>query len=241
MAETKCAVILVAGEGKRLRPFTENNPKCFAEVSNRRILDNALHALSQHGCEKVWLVAGHLAERIQDAIKSPYDGMQINFVNNFSYQSTNSMYSLWLGLEQLDEPAWVVEGDIFMDGAIFGLPVSSEISWFVDSSSRECDGAYVETDAYGRARSLEIIRDLRLLRPNQYKSVGILNLSKTGVDKLRSWLGHGVKEGRENDYYDLILGGQLADNQVQVVDVAGFKWFEIDTPTELEKAREMFS
>jgi ABC-type transport system involved in cytochrome bd biosynthesis fused ATPase/permease subunit len=91
------------------------------------------------------------------------------------------MYSLSLGLQDIDAPTWVLEGDVFFDRQILLLSGSPHISWFVDSASRHLDGAYVESNASGRALSLQIIRDLRLLESGQAKSVGILKLTQEGT------------------------------------------------------------
>jgi len=239
--ETKHAVILVAGDGKRLRPFTDSSPKCFASVNGKRILDNALYALSGAGCEHVRIVTGHFADLVRRTITESFAGMKIEYVVNAAYSSTNSMFSLALGLANWDLPTWVIEGDVFMDPVIFKLPASPEIAWFVDSSTRHLDGAYVADDGKGRALSLEIVRDLSALRSEQSKSVGTLKLTRRGAGLLHGWLREGIAAGRQNVYYDLILGDHMAETDVSITDVAGHKWYEIDTHLDLQHAVEMFS
>jgi len=240
MSQTKHAVILVAGEAKRLLPFSLSNPKCFARVADKRILENALEALAVNGCQEVRIVVGHFAELIRETITDNYAGMAIDYVYNSVYQTTNSMYSLAFGLEGLDAPTWILEGDVFLEHSILGMPASSEIAWFVDSATRELDGAYVEADSQGTARVLTIIRDIRLLQPSQSKSIGVLRLTREGVHRLIGWLRRGITEGRQNEYYDLIVRDHMEEGIVRTVDVAGKKWFEIDTPQDLENARRLF-
>jgi L-glutamine-phosphate cytidylyltransferase len=240
MNQTKHAVILVAGEAKRLLPFTLSNPKCFARVGEKRILENALEALAVNGCQEVRIVIGHFAELIRETITDRYAGMTIGYVYNPIYQTTNSMYSLALGLEGLDAPTWILEGDVFLEHSILGMHAPPEVAWFVDSATRRLDGAYVEADSQGTARRLEIIRDIRLLQPSQSKSIGVLKLTREGVHRLIDWLRRGIREGRQNEYYDLIVRDHMQEGIVRTVDVAGKKWFEIDTPQDLENARELF-
>jgi len=237
----KHAIILVAGEGKRLLPFTETNPKCFAEVGGTRILENALQCFAANGCERIKIVTGHFSQLIQDTITATFEGMAISYQVNEIYQTTNSMYSLHLGLEGLGEPTWVLEGDVFFESSILSLPVQYDIAWFVDSRVRSLDGAFVETDVRRRAQSLQIIRDLSLLEPNQHKSIGILRYSANGVRHLRQWLSEAVEQEKTNLYYDLILAEHMQELFVEVVDVDGRKWFEIDSPDELEEARRVFA
>jgi glucose-1-phosphate thymidylyltransferase len=59
------AVVLAAGEGKRLRPLTETRPKPMLPVANAPILEHMLGALVEAGIDRVVLVVGYNSERIQ--------------------------------------------------------------------------------------------------------------------------------------------------------------------------------
>lgn len=241
MNTTRNAIILVAGGGKRLLPFTLTAPKCFARVGGVRILDHALQGLAASGCARVRIVVGHHGELVRTTITEHYAGMAIDYVVNPIWETTNSMYSLALGIAGWEAPSWVIEGDVFFEPALLRPSPADEIAWLVDSTTRGLDGAFVESDERGVARSLNIIRDLSLLKPRQSKSVGILHLARGGVERVRAWLQGGVAAGRQNDYYDLILRDHLHEGVVRAVDVAGRKWFEIDTPGDLEAATKLFT
>lgn len=240
MNNTKLAIILIAGESKRLRPLTNNIPKCLVEVAGKTILENTLDILSSHGCKRVILVVGYRSDKVHKLISNKYARVQVEYIENNVYDSTNSMYSLKLGLKNVNEPVWVIEGDIFMDGNILLQNFESDISWFVDSTARDIDGAFLTDDGSGYAKDLNIIRDFALLQPDQYKSVGMLHLNQQGVLKVKSWLDEGVKKGLYNVYYDLIMADHIKDERIKLIDVAGNRWFEIDTIADLESARRMF-
>ncbi len=59
------AVVLAAGRGKRLRPFTDHTPKPLLPINGRPTLDYIFAALAYAGVQKVCLVAHHLAEQIE--------------------------------------------------------------------------------------------------------------------------------------------------------------------------------
>ena len=241
MIETRQAIVLAAGEGKRLYPLTESTPKCLIEVAGHRILDNTLEALAVRGVRTVRIVIGHLAGQIRDVITNHYLGMSIRYILNPIYHHTNSMYSLFLALEELNESTWMFEGDVFFEHSILDLPTPGDIAWLVDSTNRGLDGAYLGVDTNGRACSLEIVRDVRRLQSNQFKSASILHISTNGVQQIRTYLEQGIKEGKQNTYYDLILGNHLKDIDVRAMDVVGKKWFEVDTLGDLKKARALFA
>jgi UDP-N-acetylglucosamine diphosphorylase/glucosamine-1-phosphate N-acetyltransferase len=58
------AVILAAGEGTRLRPFTSNRPKVMLPIGNRPILEFVVEALVANGIRDIILVVGYKKERI---------------------------------------------------------------------------------------------------------------------------------------------------------------------------------
>ena len=55
----KQAVILAAGEGKRLRPFTVNKPKVMLSVAGKPILSYVIEALAQNGIRNIILIVGY--------------------------------------------------------------------------------------------------------------------------------------------------------------------------------------
>jgi bifunctional N-acetylglucosamine-1-phosphate-uridyltransferase/glucosamine-1-phosphate-acetyltransferase GlmU-like protein len=59
------AVVMAAGQGTRLRPLTETWAKPVLPIDGRPVLAVLLRELAAAGCERVWLVAGHLAEQVE--------------------------------------------------------------------------------------------------------------------------------------------------------------------------------
>lgn len=238
MPET--AVLLVAGEGKRLRPLTETVPKCLVEVDGRPLLERALEALAGAGCRTAHITIGHLAEVVETRYGKSFAGMSLHYHLNAEYDRTNSGFSLELAIRNFEGPCWVLEGDVIFDPAILRRPSKGELSWYVDSTTRHLDGAYLTVAEGGRIEKMEIVRDLSLLQPRQAKSVGLLKLSAEGRGKLAAWLKAGLAEGRRNDYYDLFIRDHLQEAEVMAVDVAGQLWFEIDNHEDLRRATELF-
>ncbi len=60
------AVVLAAGEGQRLRPFTANKPKVMIKVANKPILEYVIEALKNAGIHDIVLVVGYKRSRIID-------------------------------------------------------------------------------------------------------------------------------------------------------------------------------
>lgn len=235
----KNAVILVAGRGSRLRPYTDTRPKCFVEVNKYPIIYNTLDALAKSGCKTVIIVVGYMKNYIKKAIGDSYRGMNIFHIANPDYENTNNMFSLHLGLKFIRGGTWIIEGDIFIEHRAFTeLEFHSSINWLVDSSCR-IDGSQL-TCENGIIKSIDIVRDLMQLKSNQSKSCGILNVTDVGISLLRNWLKLAISENRKNDYYDLIIKDNIDKVNIGAVDIAGYKWFEIDTTEDLLEAEKIF-
>lgn len=235
------AIILAAGAGKRLLPFTEDQPKCMARIGDISILENALQQFAEHDVTVVTLVVGHLQNKVREIIGTSYKGMKIEYIENADFSATNSMYSLYLSLKGVGDPVWVLEGDVFFDGKVLELAVTADFAWFADSSIRDIDGAYLCRDENGNVNSLEIIRDVSLLRSCHHKSMGLLKMSASGANRLYEWLDRGVSMEKTDHYYDLIVAEHLKEFPIHLVNVAGLRWFEIDTHEDLETARKIFA
>jgi choline kinase len=241
------AVILAAGCGNRLLPLTSDKPKCLVEVNGETILERQLKCLASVGCKNVVIVIGYCEKKIREKVGFKYEEMNIVYINNSNYKKTNSMFSLYLGLTAVNYGTWILEGDVFIDKNVLTkarIENQSNIIWFVDSSLRNIDGCYLTStkiDTSNIITSIDIIRDIKLLKPNQSKSVGILKVNSNGLYFLKIWLERGVAYNRHNDYYDLIIKDNVSNIAIEAVDICGCKWMEIDTVEDLKKTEELFS
>jgi NDP-sugar pyrophosphorylase family protein len=59
------AIVMAAGEGRRLRPVTERWPKPILPIDGRPVVAVVLRELRAAGCERVTVVTGYLAEQIE--------------------------------------------------------------------------------------------------------------------------------------------------------------------------------
>ncbi len=58
------AVILAAGEGKRVRPLTRSRPKAMIPVANRPIIEYVIEALLKNGIRDIIVVVGYRKEQV---------------------------------------------------------------------------------------------------------------------------------------------------------------------------------
>jgi L-glutamine-phosphate cytidylyltransferase len=82
------AIILAAGEGTRLRPYTLDRPKCLVEVDGQSLLERLLAVLATEFIHPIVLIGGYLIEML----KRP--GIELRI--NPRYAETNMVWTLFL-------------------------------------------------------------------------------------------------------------------------------------------------
>jgi molybdopterin-guanine dinucleotide biosynthesis protein A len=74
------AIVMAAGEGRRLRPISERWPKPVLPVDGRPVVVTLLHELADAGVEVVTVVTGHLAEQVEALAADCEPRLDVRFV-----------------------------------------------------------------------------------------------------------------------------------------------------------------
>lgn len=109
------AIVLVGGEGTRLRPLSRRTPKALVPVLNRPLLEHLLLHLRSHGVRAATLA---LASRISAAIRDTFgDGSTLGMALTYAYepQPLGSGGAIASIAHDWDEPFLVCNGDIITD------------------------------------------------------------------------------------------------------------------------------
>jgi len=115
------AIILAAGKGTRLKPLTDNVPKCLIEINGRTILEYQVRSFFNAGINDVTIVVGYLAESVIKFCNQ--NRLYVNFILNEEYNDTNNMFSLFLAKNTVyDSDLIICNGDvIFSPNILTGL------------------------------------------------------------------------------------------------------------------------
>src|SRR5687768_11293077 len=107
-------MVLAAGAGRRLRPYTDTLPKALVPVDGETtILDIALRNLAEVGLTDVVIVVGYRAEAVERRkadLEAGY-GVSLTLVHNDKAEEWNNAYSMWLAREHFAEGVLMVNGD----------------------------------------------------------------------------------------------------------------------------------
>ncbi len=113
------ALILAAGMASRLRPLTDNCPKCLLTVGTHCLLQRTIDSIKAAGINELVVVTGYRGNMIRTFVNENYADMKVTFINNEDYQTTNNIYSLWLARHEVaGRDFLLLDSDILFDGAI---------------------------------------------------------------------------------------------------------------------------
>ena len=108
------ALILASGVGKRLRPLTNSMPKVLIKVGNKTILDYQMDNLIGCGIKEIIITTGPFEDKIKKHIREKYLEINVFYVNNPEYNTTNYIYSMWLTRRLIDDII-LLHGDLLFD------------------------------------------------------------------------------------------------------------------------------
>jgi choline kinase len=147
------AIILAAGSGQRLRPYTRSIPKCMVEVAGRSLLHRQIDVMRSLGIEQISIVTGHLAKKIQ------VDG--IRKLHNPAYSTTNMVGSLFVASKVLTtgDDVIVSYGDIIYEKQVLERVINCE--------APICLPVDVEWERLWSARMPNPMDDAETLKMNQ--------------------------------------------------------------------------
>jgi UDP-N-acetylglucosamine diphosphorylase/glucosamine-1-phosphate N-acetyltransferase len=110
------AVILAAGEGSRLKPFTVTRPKVMIPVGNKPILEYVVNALQESGIIDIIMVVGYKREKIMDYFADGHKwGVNIVYVEQF--QQLGTAHALRQVSHMINDRFLVINGDTIIDSS----------------------------------------------------------------------------------------------------------------------------
>ncbi len=238
------ALILAAGEGKRLRPLTNNTPKCLVPLVGRPLLDRQVSVLRDLGVNDIHIATGYCAAQIEAL------GFETSYNENF-YQ-TNMVESLFSAIEFINgctEDLIISYGDIVYNPANLEalLESEAEISLMIDKNWHELWSIRMD-NPLADAETLVLDDDGNILelgqQPESYETIQgqYTGLIKVRKDKIQDFIQCYLELDRQarydgNDFFNMYMTSFLQilinhDWQVKAVEVHS-GWLEVDSIDDL--------
>jgi L-glutamine-phosphate cytidylyltransferase len=196
-------IILAAGQGTRLRPLTNDKPKCMVEYKNKPIIDYILEIAESSSIEDIAVVNGYK----KDVLDSYLKDKKLTFYTNERFDQTNMVSTLFCAKEFMDDDLIISYADIIYKKDILEKLIKSEadFSVVVDSEWEKLWSIRMENPLED-AETLKV-KDTKIVelgkKPKNYSEVegqyiGLIKISKNIVNKVI-------------DYYDSLDKNKLYD------------------------------
>lgn len=226
------AVIVAAGKSLRLRPLTDNVPKCFLPMGDRPLIEYSLQALQYCGIEEIGFVVGYLKDEFPAHLGNGY-----KYIFNPFYATTNDMASLWFAKDFVQGSDFVyIHSDLLYHPDILAMTVASQAEIALAVEETVCDKEMMKVHVDG-FDLLESSKDVPLDQAFG-EWTGIAKFTRTGWQKYLAKVEQLLAEGQFN-VYDTVAMNRLVQRErvIQIVPFQGLPFIEIDYPEDLEKAR----
>ena len=229
-------VILAAGAGSRLKPLTDHMPKCLLKVGVKCILEMTIENLLATNNSEIIIVTGYLENKIREFIRERFPYLQITYIYNKLYASTNNIYSLWLAKDEvLGNDMMMLDSDIVFDERIISKLQNSGYKNCLALKRHEVhdEEIKVKTDAHGCV--IEIGKKVNKSQA-EGESIGIEIFGIEALTELYVILDRKVVTEKEvNQFYEAAFQ-ELSDNKLFIVDTTEYFCMEIDTEEDLKIA-----
>lgn len=232
------AVILDAGEGKRLRPLTHPKPKCLLKLNDTTILGHQLTNLVKCGVRKVVIVVGYRAVQILEEIKSKDFDLEIEFISNPIYYKTNTVYSLWLARKRIRDDFVYLNGDVVFHTGVLERLLKSCFETCI-AVKREKAGEEEVKVRLSANRVEKIGKDMRASDADG-EFIGIAKFSKKFNNFFIGKLDEVVEEGKVDHFFEVALDRALKNVGVYAVDVSDLPCVEVDTYEDFNLAKKFY-
>tara|TARA_B100000902_G_scaffold389863_1_gene437786 strand:+ start:1462 stop:2181 length:720 start_codon:yes stop_codon:yes gene_type:complete len=233
-------VILAAGIGSRLRPLTDDMPKCCIEVYSESIIERLLSQIrSNFSSKNIIIVTGYKDDILRNKIGEHSE--DITFVHNQIFDSTNNMYSAALGLKSID---------IEMDTVIMNADCvySDEIFYLIKAAKRSTifsDGSFYDQESMkvkildnfviSMSKELSKSKDIAV-------SIDLYFFKNKELIKLLKIFDYYISDSQLNNWTEVGINDLVSKDNKCILhkDINGASWYEIDTLDDLNKARELW-
>ena len=236
------AIILSAGQGKRLLPLTETRPKSMLSVAGKPILEWQVQALLAAKIDRLSIITGFNSALIEEHINDRFgaDPDRINTVFNPFYSVSDNLASCWMARHAMDEDFLLLNGDTLFEPALLDTVLNSPaapVTLTIDYKDRyDNDDMRVELED-------SMVRAVSKTLPDEHtmaESIGLLYFRGNGPALFRDQLDRQMKQGSGLRLWFLSVVDALArQSLVRACSIKGRRWCEIDFKRDLENAESV--
>jgi choline kinase len=236
------AIVLSAGQGKRLLPLTAEIPKCLLSVEGERtVLEFQLATLAACGVERVSVVSGFGIDRVERFVQgSPVAGLEVEVLFNPFFSVSDNLATCWVARDAMDQDFLLVNGDTLFEPGVLrrllGSPTAPITVTIDHKPAYDDDDMKVSLDDDGH-----LVAVGKTLKPEVVhgESIGLLCFRGAGVRRFRGAVERAMRQPEAlRAWYLSVVNTLAAEGGVGTASIRGMWWREIDSREDLEEVRD---
>ena len=232
------AIILAAGQGRRLKPLTERIPKCCLLLDGKSMLEWQIEALAANEVEEIVVVTGFGRRAVDDVISHIQD-IPVRTLYNPFYSQSDNLATCWVARTEMTESFLLINGDTMFEFALLqrllGNTNAYPITLATDQKSQ-----YDEDDMKIIADQERLLRVGKRLDPEHVngESIGMVVFNQTGADAFVHQVEQ-LMSGPEGlaSWYLSAIDDLAQAEQVGICSINGHSWCEVDDLDDLAFAQ----
>ncbi|MDH5428148.1 MAG: phosphocholine cytidylyltransferase family protein [Nitrospirota bacterium] len=231
------AIILSAGQGKRLLPLTQDRPKCTIPLHGRSILEWQIDELIKLGIRPIHVVVGFEASTVEQVLATHSSRHAIHTLYNPFYALADNLISCWTARNEMTEDFILLNGDTVFETAILKRVLQAPAApiTLVTDEKPQYDADDMKVIVRG-TQLLRIGKKLALEKVNG-ESIGMIRFQDEGPRMFCSTIEQRIRQPESLKQWYLSLIDELAtQGHVSTVSINGLTWAEIDNPEDLHYA-----
>lgn len=231
------AVILVAGEGKRLRPFTETIPKSLIKVNEKSLLQRQIEILFNNGITEIILISGYKSDLIKNFLEQQ-NLRNIKIIFNDKFDEFDTLYSLWLAQKYVTSDYILLYGDLIFDEQIISSFLKQDFrsGLVIDSTPNFDNHSILLENSLVKAIDLNFDNE----NPNA-QFIGICKFSGADVTYFKKCIGDFISKNGFTGEYVIFLKYLIQQNfSIFGFSVGKFRWINVNDEEKLKLAQNFF-
>lgn len=234
-------IICAAGQGRRLRPLTDNCPKPLVTIGDKTIIEYMLDHFSSCGLTDITIVVGYRAETVKEKIGNQYQNCTIHYIENKEYAVSDNLYSLWLARRKITNGMLFLNGDIIFHHNIL-RNVLNHSHLNVIATDFDCE---ITEDAMKVKYTNGVLDRIgkKIEEGADGWAVGIYQLSQKASEEYFKVAGDLFRNNKKDKNISFVIPLQKMAPQISIIGVPtdNYGWVEIDDHQDYEKAKRIIN
>jgi choline kinase len=234
------AVILSAGQGKRLLPLTANKPKCLLSIEGQSIIEWQIDELVKFGIDRISVVAGYHAGRVEQLLHKRYGPDRVEVIFNPTFSWADNLFSCWVAREEMNEDFVLLNGDTLFESAVLKRLMHAPVQPVTVVTHQK--PTYDADDMKVSLRGDRLVNIGKKLVADKVdaESIGMILFRENGPVMFRRAVERSLQNpAAVKQWYLSVIAAMAQSIPVWTISANGLQWCEVDFLADLKRAQQV--